>query len=437
MKLKLLSGISATLLLLSGCGQNVEQIQTNFKQNNKTTADYAFSGYTVTFPEAAREQISEFRRNNRIPTNLHITDELAVEELPEVEYTPDSYEQLVAVREELVSAVAGLTEKAQKHAEVIRAKAQIDIDAAQMQVNQYQSQLDAYNKFTQEAQTAYDTLKSNEEALQEQLTQLQNEFDKAIKALIIEHKFPVSVNSTFRLSRHYDFRASYKCRDLRGRVKAQLADNPEHCIYIRDSHNEITRPVIIDYAKKHRLVYQQLSELRDQYGAVNKELRDAKIIAANQTGVNPSAVARNMRKWEQQIDAKKRRMEFDSDEAKIVRDLLRSDDQVNDIKSRYSSLAYDYHRDVKAHSIDEADIQIEQFDDEEAKYAPEEGDRAMALFIFEHEETERQTVIGAPLSEENNNQTYLQVFKGRTEELDGSFEIEDEDDVLAIVKTIY
>jgi hypothetical protein len=437
MKNCLLVGATISALFLTGCGQNVDGIKSDFAQKANTNAEQSFEGYTVIISEDASNEAKVFRNNNSIPYDLRVDDNGEMTSFPDVEFKNEFSERAADVRNEVVKRYADINDEAKALSVKVSKEKDAEIATIEVEINALTSQLNEYNALIaneiSDQETAKATVDNIKKRKDERLAKLYADF----KETVIKHELPFNAERNIRPSEYYTKYSASRCKRERSQNKLTYLDDPKNgCIYSNFADDQrVLESLFRDYGVDYHNMSAKEFKAKDVLTLANRELSKANSIAANKSNVNSRAIRVAISKQERLIEATKKSKENQSALPNITNNIIRFDKTLVDLRREYKVARENYSSSVKVEGLTAAGIDTNTFDDEQALPDLKAGDEGMAIYVFTNNNG-NQIIYLAPMSDNVVNKTYGDMFKGRVKKIDSESVISSKYDTVELVMTM-
>jgi hypothetical protein len=432
MKITLLLSIAVAVLALTGCGQNVEQIQSHYTQKTNTPVE-SFDGYLTSISRDEMKKIKEFKRSNRLPNSLKIEDDLSIDELPDLDFDPDEYDEAQKIRKEMLVVLEGVKDEAKASSSKIMADYKTQNAALQIKVDRLESEYAKYTSLIAKEQADYDAIDATLNAHKKEQQSIQDNFLKEIRKVIISEGLPIDASSNFQLTRQYErARSENNCLRLdKSYPQLVLADKSEGCVYInRNEKNKKVRTTILGYGAKYENSNVKESIAYNERKAASKLLKNAKIIAKNQTGINIQSIERDIASLKRKISRSESSMKYETDIAMITRHILRENEKAKYLAEKYREAEKKYEAAVMKKAFANADIEFDTFSDENDEFEPINNGSTLVIYVFTSESGSQDVGI---TSTDKMGLTYAELFEGRVQFVNPKETIDSEDDIRGLL----
>lgn len=436
MKKTMLTMLVLAVTVLSGCGQNVETIKADFAAVSQSSGDKDFAGYTLLVSKVEQEKINQFNIQNRLPRSIEYGEEYVLADLPTVSFKNDTYEQIVALRQQAGETIR----KIKAEAESIAAQRREDLTASIKKYEQDNADIEAsmseYRALFATEQAAYDAAKQQVDDVVSQRKAYEEAFYTKYKQIVLDHSLPIDVDKKIMISNYYTLMSQRKCQS-QDQSKVTYVENAQGgCIYVSfQPENSVLEPIFREYGVYMHQSYRQSEDAKKVAYAAEQDLGKAKIIAKNKTRVDERQLLSMISKNQTNIDKLNRSLVRETDVSYITTQLFMSNGKMDEINHAYANAVKKYQKDVMLASFDRADIQVAEFDDEEALPAITPGDRGFALYVFTGD-NDTQYVLVAKLSDKKTDRNFASIFKDDAEFIKPKSAIEDGQDAVNAIKAL-
>ncbi|MCK7460199.1 hypothetical protein [Idiomarina aminovorans] len=443
MKFFYIVSIGISLGLLGGCGQNIEKIKSDIHSSNNIESELEFEGYVATVDKDDVKAAKAFRRENNISSFI-VNSDGSLKPLPQPSYTPDSYAAVEEAYESIKDTLVMIDKEVEQEAKEITASHQRDKERYKSVLKELQSKLSDYNKRISKEQSAYDAATEKLNTFKNMKKEAQEKFSKDLREIIIEDELAIDVNRRFKLYNQYDVyfgaRAVQRARDknesnkkLALIGKESKVDSSERCLVVKESiGNEKLIAAVIKYGLLYENADYEMDHLDDELDSVKSELRRAKIIAKNQTGIDANSIQKEISRLEKRIERSDYLAKSDSNIDRLKRSAVKSHSLLMSAKNQFDSAVENYMKDVHAEALSLIDISLDSFDDENDSYSLDDDEYGLAFYILKAEG--RSNIVHvAKLSGNSSQRSFYQVFR-QSEDVSNRFKINGPADIEEMLK---
>lgn len=418
-------------LFLVGCGQNIDKIAAELNADSDIKAEYEFEGYVAIADKESIDEAQAFIDANRLNPDIFISADLSLGELPDLDYTPDEFDKVEDIHEQISKRLAEFDDEVKAEVQAIVQQYQSEQDRYNAEVASLKSQLAEYESQFAEEQALFDESKAIFDGFINLRKQTERDFDVALRQVIIDEGLPVDVNKNFDLDEQYkDSKDSKYCSTFR-ETTAQIAMESGGCVYVaRYVKTPALQQVIVEHAAIYEKAIRDLTAYRDTYYSAERALNNAKIVAKNRTGVNVRKIQSAIKQAETRAASAKKKGEYRADPERLIKDLARNDSTLRRLRSEYMDAVYQYTRAVRKEAASLVDIDIETFSDENDSYSVSDDERAVAVYVLEREGGVPIVKIGRLSAKKERS--FYDVFK-HSQVVGGNVEIKDESDVVSFI----
>tara|TARA_B100002049_G_scaffold235657_1_gene220531 strand:- start:13062 stop:14387 length:1326 start_codon:yes stop_codon:yes gene_type:complete len=438
MKKSMFTGIAASIALmaLTGCGENVDGINAEFASKEGTSAEHDFDGYTFVVTDDAMKEAKVFARENKISTRIQLGDDGKYPSPPEVDFEGDSYGKVEDLTAALNTRLETVKEEAQKEAQRIKTDFEENVAKQKTTIDGLKAQMSEYTSMISDETAAVEKLSTEYNQAEAKIKERKEQFYAEFKQTVIDAELPINADKRVEPSRFFRYGNKNRCGSLSETVALKEPTSSRHCVYstINDQQAAL-RPVFASYGADYHLLDKTRDEAKDKLNAARKSLKDAKIIAANKTGVNASRIERSIKSEERKIESLEANFKYDGDVSEITRRMVRRDSELQQLEIQYQQAASSHNVDARLEGLKRSGYEVESFDDEDAVLELDEDAKALVLYVFT-DENDKQTIYMSAARGKDGQKTYGDLFESRTKKVRKDIEISAESDVFQAVKTM-
>lgn len=424
----LLSAFS--LALLSGCGQNVESLKSDFLKSSPLTESVEFHGYVMVVDDDAYSKMREVANTNDIPSRLHINGKEPLPPLPDVKFKNAAFENVVKARQAVENRTTALTTMAEQEIKKHKDELGIHIDENREKIADINRQLAPFNALIASEQTSYDSANNAVTAVENKIAARDEEFYTKFKDVVIAQKLAIDANERIRPSRYYSHYNAKKCARAEQAHLKYMPDPSDGCIFSKMSDDQAAlEPVLRDYGVDMRLLQNEFKVAKDVSSEAWGALLKSKIVAKNQTGINEDDLKGQIKTRELKITSLTRRLNDPIDIDRVFYQLRSSDSAFEEALKGYTLAAKEYELSLRQEALKQAGLKFEEFTDEMANTSDNEGDDCFMLYVFT-DQNGKQFVYSAKGNSRGNTKTFLQAYNTKAKFREVSFPIKNEDDAM-------
>lgn len=419
-----------SIALLSGCGQNVEEIKKEFLPTGKPTDTVDFTGYVMVVNDEAFKELRKIAQENDIPSHINVTGKDPLPPLPDVKFKNAEFANVVSARkaiEDRTAALVAMTEQ-----EVVKHKNGIkdQISEVRGKLAEINQALAPFNTLIAAEQTAYDNANKAVFEIEDRMAKYDEAFFEKFKQVVVAEKLPIDTSSSIRPSRYYRVMNQKACAKADQSKIKYFADQKDGCVISKLDPEEVAlEPLFRDYGLDMTLLQIELQNAKAADMETFSALLKAKVVAKNQTGINEVGLKDQIAAHERKIATLNDRLDDQINTEALFYSLRSSDEAFEQALKSYATAAKAYELSLRMEAIKQAGLKFEEFTDENAETSDEHGDDCLIVYVFK-DESGKQTVYTAKGNTAGNTKTFLMAFKNKAKERDVKFPIENADDAL-------
>ena len=422
---KLLLSLAISSIMLSGCGQDIEKIEADLNAKSGAQVEYELKGYVAIAEKKDIDEMAAFIKAHQLEANVSINSELALEALPDLDFTPDEFDNIEDIHEKIGERLKEFDGEVKEEMKAILQKYKEEEGKYAREKESLNAQLTKYKSHFADEQAAFDKSQAIYDGFISTQKETEKKFDIAMRQVIIDEGLPIDVNTNFDLKDLYRDR-----RDTEGCVHettAQIALKSGGCVYVAAN---VKTPSAQKIVLENAVVYEEASRdayaYRDTLRDAKKALKNAQIVAKNRTGVDARKVEYAIKQAEKNASRVKKEGERLANSERLLTELARNDEKLRTLRNAYSQAVYAYSRALKREATTMLDVEVETFSDEDDTYSLSEDERGVVFFVLESEG--RDPIIRMGKLSAKSDKSFYQVFKG-SKGMSGNIEINDENDV--------
>jgi hypothetical protein len=419
-----------SIALLSGCGQNVEELKADFLQSNPKAETVEFSGYVMVIDDEAYTKMREVAKSNDIPSHINVRGKEPLPPLPDVQFKNDEFQNVVNARKAIEDRTTALVAIAEQ--EIVNHKAGINNQIAEQRekLAEVNRQLAPFNTLIASEQTAYDTAHKGVSAVESKIAARDEEFFVKFKEVVIAEKMAIDTDDRIRPSRYYKHLNAKNCAKADQAKVKYMPDPKDGCISSKLSAEEAAlEPLFRDYGVDMTLLYNELNLAKDVDVEAWKALLKAKIVAKNQTGINEDELKNQINGYNRKITSLTNRLDDPIDTDAVFFRVRSADAAFEQALKSYSVAAKDYELSLRKEALNQAGLSFEEFTDETANTSDNEGDDCFMVYVFT-DQNDKQYVYTAKGNSRGNTKTFLQAYDTKAKFRELRFPIKNADDAM-------
>lgn len=430
-------GIALSALTLSGCGQKVDGIKSEFADRIDSKEQYSFTGYTVIVTESSIKKANEFVEKNSLGFDTGVDENGQLKLLNKVSFRNDEFRKIEEIRKVYESELAALRVRVQSYIDAEAKKINANIAKLEGERKTLQDSLDSYNAVIATELEQHQKAQVHHQAFEGKMRDLREKFYEEFRKIILEHNLPIDVNARpepSRFYRSYALNNNAQCAN-RIEIMGSRGTPVPYCVEARIDESQIAlAPALISYG----MGFEQLQDQRRQASrAVNeaeRALSDARIIASNRLNINPTRVEREIANFDRQINTERSNLESATNFTSQFNRAHYNDRKLNETANNYGRAIREYGRSVKVEAFLKSGYSIDKFKDENDKPKLSEKDKGMVIYVFTNKNN-KQHVFLSPINSQSNR-TYGEMFEYDVVPRSFDFNISKNKDVVNVVKGI-
>ncbi|MEG3766641.1 hypothetical protein [Alteromonas sp. 14N.309.X.WAT.G.H12] len=436
MKKALLMGLSASLFMLTGCGQNVDNIKKDFAIKAGTNAEQAFSGYTVSIPDSAIEKVKSFINENKIPFGLDINEQGQLDPFPDVKFKNGEFSQAVTSRDAYAEYLEQYRGKAQAEASSVVEKAESTIAGYQAQIDSLNSKLEQFNSLVADESQAYESAQQYVKAIEAKMEARTEQFHTEFSEAVVANNLPISKDQRVKPTRYYKHRSESRCRRYDQSEVTYLKIKSEGCVYSNIGGDQaVLAPIFASFGVDYENLKIDLKAAKEDEKKAKKVLQNAQTIAANKLDIDTRKVERSIASLNRNIERERNSMKQNADISRLMSKAMLGDEQIHTLVKEYRTAVRAYHLSVKREAILEGDYSVDEFDDEQAIPEIEDNEKGLAIYVFTNDADE-QTVFWSQLKS-GDTSTFGDMFKKTARLWKSEQDINDDDEAVAVLASMF
>lgn len=457
MKKKLLLSLALSVLFISGCGQNVEGIKADFSKKERTSAEQDFQGYVVMFEQPSADlssDIRELEKNNKLPKSIYVDHKLEVTEIPNLDFKPEEYSDAKAVRDKLVEYIANLDSELELESKKVIEEYSAEIDPAKAKLAEVKVKSSEYEQMIEKELAEVNRLEQIIKDLSDKKREINSAFNIAYKEVVVNEKLPITIDKDYyvtKMFRHANFKKenpSERCKrgefgpfidtekgDVYfGVTKTDLYiwDDVYHCIRVeKDSHHPLIISLIGKFGVAIKNNQAETWSESIKLDEAKKALKNAKIIAKNQTGIDEKKIEKEMASMQSKIDSLESKMKVKSSKESLIAKFSSTNGPIFKMRTEYELAANEYKKALKREAFSMVDTDVEEFNDEFATLDNEKNERGLILYVFTSDKDE-QVVMVSPIEASMKDMTYGDAFS-MARQVKSKVKVNSEDEALKFI----
>jgi hypothetical protein len=424
-------------LLLGGCGQNIEKIETTINSKSSDKREYELDGYTVTFEKNDIEKSHKFQKDNEISRRVHIDNQLSLTPLVKPEFTPDSYDSVEVAYKAIEDSLVEIHKNAVIESEKISSAYSAKVKDGESQIAKLNDSMSEYTLIIKEPLALYEAATEKKANLRKTLQSINKDFNVAIKKVIVEESIAIDTNKTFNAYKQYKLKfGKNKCDHYKNTTGYGSVPGRDNMCFILKT-NSTNKPLVTVMLKYSTLYEEVNSKIRyfddeNNYPQIKKDLRSAKIIAKNKTKVDVKSIERKISVLQSKVKNAQRNLDEEINLERLAQNLIRSSTPYQEAQEQYSKAASKYNNDLGKEAFTKINFNIGDFSDEDDILLLSDEEVGIAVYVLKSDGNEIISRLSRVKSG-NDKKSFYEIFK-KSRELPSGYEINESDDIIKMLE---
>ncbi len=399
--------ILAFMAALSGCGQNIDGIKANYIDITDDRSDVSFDGYVAVVSKDASRQIETYIKENRLSKHVLNSPGNLEFEIKDVDFDKGEYRVVKDSWNAYLQVKETVKEKAKQEVEKDIQERTAKAESMKLEVAELQEKLAAYKSHIASAENDLKQSKSLMEKSQKDKKAKVSAMYDELKSVVIANDIPLKLGKSYNIAKLYRIKSCERVNE-KSFAFHPLNDGNGKCATIRKrNYHETVLPLLVKHGAAYEAFVDQERGLKKDIKAAEKNLKNAKIIASNKTGIDLENLKKKIKK--NTLAQKLARVDGREDqllEAKLLELSLNNKDLIS-AKNEFELAVDIYNEALMREAVRKSDIEIFKFSDEHEK--PLDGQKGVAFVFYSFlSDKNKQNVYMA--IERNPNRTYKESF---------------------------